>query len=260
MEETLAPYPVVSFDRVDVRLGGCLIQKQMSFAIEPGEYVGILGPNGAGKSTLLKLILGILEPSAGKIEIFGQAPRVGNRRIGYTPQFHSLEASLALRSRDIVGFGLDGHRWGPGWPNKLRTQKINQVLDEVGCLNLADASFGELSGGERQRMMIAQALLSDPELLLMDEPLASLDLVHAQEIVALTDKIRRARGTTVLFVTHDVNPLLQVMDKVLYMAGARSALGSVEEVITTEALSALYGSRVDVIRQADRVFVMGVDV
>ena len=205
------------------------------------------------------MVLGVLKPTSGQIRLFGVPPKTGNRRLGYTPQFSSLEASLTLRARDIVGFGLDGHRWGLGLPSKARTARITQALEEVDGLHLAEASFSELSGGERQRLLIAQALLSDPELLLLDEPLASLDLAHAQEMVALVDRIRRNRGTAVLFVTHDVNPVLPCLDKVLYLAGGQSTLGSVETVITTENLSRLYGSRVEVVESAGRLFVLGVD-
>ncbi len=258
MEQTPSP-PILEFLNAGIQLGGQVIQNGITFSLYPGQFVAVLGPNGAGKSTLLKLVLGLLKPTSGEIRLFGAPPRTGNRRIGYTPQFSSLEASLTLRARDIVGFGLDGHRWGMALPNKIRTAKISQALEEVDGLHLAEASFSELSGGERQRLLIAQALLSDPELLLLDEPLASLDLSHAQEMVALVDRIRRTRGTAVLFVTHDVNPVLPCLDKVLYLAGGQSTLGTVQDVITTDNLSRLYGSRVEVLQSEGRLFVLGVD-
>lgn len=258
MEQTPSP-PLLEFINAGIQLGGQVIQKGITFSLYREQFVAVLGPNGAGKSTLLKLILGLLKPTSGQIRLFGETPRTGNRRIGYTPQFSSLEASLTLRARDIVGFGLDGHRWGMALPNKMRAAKITRALEEVDGLHLAEASFSELSGGERQRLLIAQALLSDPELLLLDEPLASLDMSHAQEMVALVDRIRRTRGTAVLFVTHDVNPVLPCLDKVLYLAGGQSTLGTVQDVITTDNLSRLYGSRVEVLQSEGRLFVLGVD-
>ncbi|HEY9593294.1 MAG TPA: ATP-binding cassette domain-containing protein, partial [Spirochaetia bacterium] len=161
---------------------------------------------------------------------------------------------------DVVRFGLDGARWGPGLPSRERRRRVDEALSEVGASHLADASFGRLSGGERQRALIAQALLCDPRLLLLDEPLASLDLARAQEIVALVRRICRTRGVTVLFVTHDINPLLADVDRVLYLANGRSAIGAPQEVITAETLSRLYGSSVDVVRTLGRLFVVGAPI
>ena len=163
----------------------------------------------------------------------------------------------AVRARDIVGFGLDGHRWGFGLPNKKREEKLDQILEEVDALPFSRAAFDELSGGERQRLLLAQALISDPQLLLLDEPLASLDIAHAQEVITLVARVCRSRKITVLLVTHDVNPLLPHIDQVLYLANGQSALGQPDEVITSEVLSRLYGSRVDVVSALNRRFVVG---
>jgi zinc/manganese transport system ATP-binding protein len=251
---------MVTLHEVSVRLGARLIQREMSFEIEEGELVAVLGPNGAGKSTLLKLLLGMVRPEAGRVEVLGRPPGRGNWGIGYVPQFRAIEAEGTLRTWDIVRFGLDGNRWGPGLPNKGRNARVDKVLVEVGATELAKAPIGHLSGGERQRVLIAQALLSDPRLLLLDEPLASLDIAHGQEIIALVRRICRTRGVTVLFVTHDINPLLADVDRVLYLANGRSAIGAPEEVITGETLSRLYGTAVDVVRALGRVFVVGAPI
>ncbi len=250
---------LVSLDRVTIRLGERIVQREMSFTLRPGELVAVLGPNGAGKSTLLKLLLGLIKPTEGTVRLFGETPKKGNRLIGYAPQFGTIESEHSLRVRDVVGFGLDGHRWGPGWPSRTRQIAIERALDEVGALALADVAANELSGGEQQRLLIAQALLTNPRLLLLDEPLSNLDIARAQEVIQLVDGIRRSRGVAVLFVTHDVNPLLPYLDRVLYMANAKSLIGAPEEVINRERLSAIYGSPVEVVEALGRLFVVGVE-
>jgi zinc/manganese transport system ATP-binding protein len=248
---------VVRAEHLHVELAGRVILRDTSFGIEDGELVAILGPNGAGKSTLLKAILGLLRPTSGSLEVLGQPAGRANRRIGYVPQFRAIEAETTLRARDVVRFGLDGHRWGPGWPSRAREKRIDAALEEVDGRQIARASLGELSGGERQRLLIAQALLSDPRLLLLDEPLASLDIGREQEIIRLICRICSARSMAVLFVTHDVNPLLPDVNRVLYLANGKSAIGAPQAVITAETLSALYGARVDVVRTQGRLFVVG---
>jgi zinc/manganese transport system ATP-binding protein len=246
--------------QVSIKLGNRMIQERMSFQLEQGEFVAVLGPNGAGKSTLLKLLLGFLRPTEGEIRVLGKIPRTGNQLIGYLPQFQNTESMNALRARDIVGFGIDGHRWGFGLPNRKREEKLDQVLEEVDALNFSKASFDEISGGERQRLLLAQALISSPRILLLDEPLASLDIGHAQEVITLVSRICRSRKITVLLVTHDVNPLLPHIDQVLYMANGQSVLGRPDDVITSEVLSRLYGSRVEVVNAIGRRFVVGAEI
>ncbi len=216
-----------------------------------------MGPNGAGKSTLLKLLLGLYKPNSGKILIFGKSPRTGNNQIGYAPQHRSLEADLALRARDVVGFGLDGNKWGIAFPSKERTSAIDRVLMEVDMLHLSEAPMGRLSGGEQQRLLVAQALLAEPKILFLDEPLSNLDITHSAAIVMLLTKIAKTRNITVLLVTHDINPLLSAVDRVMYMANARSAIGKTQDVITSKALSELYGSPIDVVETKGRLFVLG---
>ena len=249
--------PVVSAEGLRVELGGRPILSDVGFTIQEGELVAILGPNGAGKSTLLKVVLGLVKPQAGRVSVLGQPAGKANARIGYVPQFRAIEAETTLRARDVVRFGLDGNRWGPGWPSRERERRIDAVLDEVDGRELAKAAMGELSGGERQRLLIAQALLSEPRLLLLDEPLASLDLGREQEIISIICRVCRSRDVAVLFVTHDVNPLMADLDKVLYLANGRSALGRPEDVITRETLSSLYGTPVEVVKTGGSVFVVG---
>jgi len=250
----------VELEGVQIRLGERIILDDVMMSINEGEFVVILGPNGAGKSTLLKMLLGLLTPSMGTVRVLGSAPRRGNEAIGYVPQHRTLEANLALRARDVVGFGLDGNRWGIGLPSRNRTMQIDEVLREVGATEFADAPVGQLSGGEQQRLLIAQALLTNPRLLLLDEPLASLDINREQEIVSLIERVCRERRVAVLFVTHDINPLLPVVDRVLYMARGRSTIGTPDEVITSETLSQLYGTPVEVVHALNRLFVVGAEM
>ena len=260
MNQTTVPDAVsVSLSHVSIRLGNAIVQRDMDFQLSQGELIAILGPNGAGKSTLLKLLLGLLRPFEGEVRVLGTVPRTGNQQVGYLPQFSNFESMNTFRARDIVGFGLDGHRWGPGLFSRNREKRLDQILEEVDALAFSRAAFDELSGGERQRLLLAQALISDPLLLLLDEPLASLDIAHAQEVITLVARVCRSRKITVLLVTHDVNPLLSHIDKVLYLANGRSALGRPEEVITSEVLSRLYGSRVDVVSAHGRRFVVGAE-
>jgi zinc/manganese transport system ATP-binding protein len=248
---------VITLEHVYLSLGGREILNDINLTINEGEFIAILGPNGAGKSTLLKLLLGLYKSTSGKISLLGKPPKRGNDKIGYAPQHRTLEAELALRAKDIVGFGLDGNQWGIALPDKKRERHIEQALDEVDMLRFADMPVGKLSGGEQQRLLIAQALLSHPKILLLDEPLSNLDIIHSESIVSLVNKIAKNRKMTVLLVTHDVNMLLPVIDRVLYIANTKSAIGKPSEVITTEKLSALYGSKVEVIKAQGRLFVIG---
>jgi zinc/manganese transport system ATP-binding protein len=251
--------PAIFLDHVSVHLGGMPILQDVSLSIGQGEFIVILGPNGSGKTTLIKLLLGLIKPSAGIVLVLGETPECGRREIGYVPQRRAIDVELALCARDLVGFGLDGHRWGIGLPSRLREEKIDLALKEVDALDLADAPVGQLSGGEQQRILIAQALISDPCLLLLDEPLANLDLAHQEEVVALVNKVCRERGVTILLVSHDINPLLDFTDQVIYIANNHTAIGTPDEVITSDTLSRLYGSAVEVVHAKDRYFVVGTE-
>lgn len=250
---------VASLEGVGLRFGTRVIQEGLSCAIEAGELVAVLGPNGAGKTTLLKLLLGLTRQTAGSVRVFGSPPRRGNHLIGYVPQFRVLESTQMILAREVVGFGLDGHRWGFSLSGRERRSTIDRALEEVGALALADRPVGYLSGGEQQRLLIAQALLTNPRLLLLDEPLASLDIAAANEIVKLVQRVRKERNIAVLFVTHDVNPLLRFVDRVLYLANGRSLSGRPEEVINPDQLSRLYGAPVEVVEALGRIFVVGVE-
>ena len=249
----------VSFQGVDVRLGRRSVLADVSFAIPAGAFVGVLGPNGAGKTTLLRAILGLVTAQAGRIGVLGEAPRRGNPLVGYMPQFRRGAAQLALTGHDLVLGAAGGTRWG--WPGATRAERrlAEAALDEVGASDLARRPVNELSGGERQRVLFAQALVGDPELLLLDEPLVSLDPGHQRGIVDAVHRVAERRGSTVLFCAHDLNPLLDAVDLVLYLGNGSAALGSVDEVVTSQVLGKLYATPIHVARIAGRIVVMMTD-
>jgi zinc/manganese transport system ATP-binding protein len=249
-EETLA------VEGVSVRLGGREVLHDVRFSIRAGEFVGLIGANGAGKTTLLRVILGLQKPAAGQVRIGGAARARRGTAVGYVPQKIELDPDMPLRARDLVGLGLDGHRFGIPVPSRGRRALVDEMLGAVGAAAFADARVGTLSGGEQQRVMIAHALISKPRLLLLDEPLANLDLRSEQEIVSLLARIAKERGIAVLISAHEINPLLPVMDRVVYMAAGRAASGTTSEVIRPEVLTRLYGHHVDVIHLHGRVLVV----
>jgi zinc/manganese transport system ATP-binding protein len=249
-EETLA------VAGVSVRLGGRQVLHNVRFSIRAGEFVGLIGSNGAGKTTLLRVILGLQKPATGQVRIGGAARAGRGTAVGYVPQKIELDPDMPLRARDLVGLGLDGNRFGIPMPSRGRRERVTEMLRAVGAAAFADARVGTLSGGEQQRVMIAHALISEPRLLLLDEPLANLDIRSEQEIVSLLARISKERQIAVLISAHEINPLLPVMDRVVYMADGRAASGTTDEVVRPEVLTRLYGHHVDVIHLHGRVLVV----
>jgi zinc/manganese transport system ATP-binding protein len=251
-----APGPVISLDGATVRYGDRAVWADMTLTLGPGEFLAVLGPNGAGKTTLLRVLLGLQALSSGTELVEGRPPKGGNARVGYIPQQRAFDRDLPIRGRDIVAFGADGQRPGLPFTGKRTRRMVDEAIRSVGATSYADAPIGLLSGGEQQRLRVAQALLGDPGVLLCDEPLVSLDISHQQGVMALIDERRRRAGTTVVFVTHDINPVLPFADKVLYLVDGRWALGVPDDVFTTERLSELYGTQVEVARICDRLVVI----
>ena len=247
---------ILSVQGITVVLSGREILRDVSFAIRPGEFTGLIGSNGAGKTTLFRVILGLQAPSAGQVLLAGRARSSRNPLIGYVPQKFVLDPDMPLRARDLVGLGLDAHRFGIPLPSRARRALINENLAAVGAERFADARVGELSGGEQQRVLIAHALVARPKLLLLDEPLANLDLRAAQEVVALLARLAKELKIAVLISAHEMNPLLPVMDRIVYIAAGRAASGTTAEVVRADVLSELYGSHVDVLNVHGRVLVV----
>jgi zinc/manganese transport system ATP-binding protein len=249
----------VELTDVSVARGGRTVWSGGNVRVEPGEFVAVLGPNAAGKSTLIELLLGLLRPSAGTIWVLGAPPGSHGSAIGYVPQRHPFDGTTRIRGVDIVRLGLDGTRFGLPLPwRDGHSAEVRDAIKAVGATDYARRSIGECSGGEQQRLLIARALVSSPQLLLLDEPLDSLDLPNQSAVSALVDRIRRERNMTVLLVAHDVNPLLPYLDRVIYIAGGRVLAGTPEQVITSETLSALYQTPIEVLRTSDgRMVVVG---
>jgi zinc/manganese transport system ATP-binding protein len=247
---------ILSVNDVSVRLSGRDVLSDVSFAILPGEFTGLIGSNGAGKTTLFRVILGLQAPSAGSVLVDGRPRSRRNPLIGYVPQKFLLDPDMPLRARDLVGLGIDAHRFGIPRPSRARRALIEQMLDAVDAGAFADARVGNLSGGEQQRVLIAHALIGAPKLLLLDEPLANLDLRSGQEVVSLLARIAREQDIAVLISAHEMNPLLPVMDRIVYLAAGRAASGTTDEVVRAEVLSKLYGHHVDVLNVHGRVLVV----
>jgi zinc/manganese transport system ATP-binding protein len=254
-----SPQAVVQLSNASVRLGGRLLWSDLNLSLEVGEFLAVLGPNGVGKTTLLKVLLGLVPLSSGEVRLSGALPHRGNDQVGYIPQQRAFDPSLPIRARDLVRFGLDGHRWGMPLRSRGSRQRLDDVMEAVGASAYANAPVGLLSGGEQQRLRIAQALLGDPQVLLCDEPLLALDLASQRAITELIDQRRRSAGTPVVFVTHEVNPVLPYVDRILYLVRGRWDIGTPSEILTGERLTALYGIPVDVIKVQDRFVVLSAE-
>jgi zinc/manganese transport system ATP-binding protein len=253
--------PAVRFDDAQVRLGGRPVWSEVSLCLGEGEFAAVLGPNGAGKSTLLKAILGLLPLAAGSATVLGRPPGHRNEDIGYLPQRRSFDAAARIRGVDIVRLGLDGARWGVPLPGKTSADsraRVREAIELVGASAYAERQIGRLSGGEQQRLLIAQALVRRPRLLLLDEPLDSLDLPNQVAVASLVQRICSEAGVAVMLVAHDVNPILPYLDRVVYFAGGTAVEGEPREVITSETLTRLYSAPIEVLETSDgRLVVVG---
>jgi zinc/manganese transport system ATP-binding protein len=240
-----------------IAFGERVLWEHVDLAVESGDFIAVLGPNGAGKSTLLDVVLGVARLTTGSVEVLGAPARRGNRRVGYVPQQKAFPPDLPVRGRDLVRLGYDGHRAGLPLRSRRTRDAVERAIAAVDAADYADAPIGRLSGGEQQRLRIAQALVGEPRLLLCDEPLLSLDLAQQRAVTDLIAEQRRERGCGVVFVTHDINPVLDHVDRVLYIVGGRWAIGSPEEVMHGERLTQLYGTPVDVLEVGGRLVVVG---
>jgi zinc/manganese transport system ATP-binding protein len=256
--------PLLSVRDAAVQLGSRMVWSNVSLEVAAGEFVAVLGPNGAGKSTLIKAALGLVPLSAGTIRVSGASPGHGNPQVGYLPQRRSFDASMRVRGIDVVRLGLDGDRWGFPLPRALTNAgrsaaaRVDDVVALVGASQYARRPIGQLSGGEQQRLLIAQALVRNPSLLLLDEPLDSLDLPNQAAIAGLLETICRTEGVAVVIIAHDVNPIFPYLDRVIYLAGGGAVVGAPTDVIRSETLSALYGTPIEVLHTSDgRLVVVG---
>jgi zinc/manganese transport system ATP-binding protein len=242
--------PVVVAENLTVGYVRKPVWRDASFRVNRGEFVAVIGPNGAGKTTMFRLLLGLQQPIAGSIKVFGSKPSRGNSKIGYIPQRHTIDAETNIECVELVRLAFSGNKWGFNFSSHEEKKMAMDTLAAVGATELATKSLGSLSGGELQRIFLAEALVSNPEMLLLDEPLSNLDIKRIKDLVGLMNTVVKSRNVTAFLVAHDINPLIQFLDKVIYIANGKVATGTPEEVLTSKRLSALYGTRVEVLRDS----------
>ena len=247
---------VVEFHRATIVVGGRTVLSDASFAVEPGEFIGVLGPNGAGKTTLMRAILGLVKPSIGTVHVLGKTPQRGNPAIGYLPQLRTVHPDLRMRGIDFIASSVHGGRWGLPVLSAAESRMIDETISSAGARDLATRPISEMSGGERQRLLLAQALLGSPRLLLLDEPLISLNSRHQEVLTDLVRRFSRERRIAVMFSAHELSQLLGVLDRVLYLGGGQAALGTIDDVVTAPVLSRLYGTQINVIHADGHIFVV----
>jgi zinc/manganese transport system ATP-binding protein len=249
---------IINANKLSAGYGKTTVWSNASFKVSRGEFVAVLGPNGAGKSTLFKLLLGIQQPLSGTLTVNGIEPKRGSSQIGYVPQRRGISSQTTLSAGELVKLGYNGHKLGFNLSNKHINTKIEEVLGQVDAKDLAEKSLGQLSGGELQRIFLAQALIGQPEILLLDEPLANLDLRRENELVLLVKKLAIEHNITVLLIAHDLNPLISVIDSVIYVANGQVVSGETDNILTSEMLSKLYKSQIEVLKDsAGRIVIVG---
>ena len=248
---------IIEVQKIQKKYGDLEVLKSIDLSIEEGEVVCIIGPSGSGKSTFLKVVLGLMRMSAGEVSVLGRPARAGNPGVGYIPQQKAIATSTPMRARDLVGLGVDGHRWGIRLSGRKYRAKAVELLEAVGATEYANVPVGLLSGGEQQRLRVAQALANDPKILLADEALLSLDLNHQYAVAELIHRFNRDHGLSVVFVTHEINPIIEHVDRVLYLANSRFTVGAVDEVMQTQTLSELHGTPVNVLKSNGRYVIVG---
>lgn len=250
--------PIITARDLSVKYAKRTVWKEANFNINKGEFVALLGPNGAGKSTLFKLLLGLVEQDKGSLELFGEQPRKNSNSIGYVPQRRGIDQEANFDVFDFVKLGINGHKLGFSLNPKKDNSKTTEALKLVDGLKLKDKSIGELSGGELQRIFLAQSLVGDPKILLLDEPLSNLDIKRENELVKLIKDLAVKKNITVILIAHDLNPLVGLVDNIIYVANSKIVSGSVEEIITSDNLSKLYGSEIEVMKDSKgRLVILG---
>ncbi|MDE1825604.1 MAG: ATP-binding cassette domain-containing protein [Candidatus Micrarchaeota archaeon] len=241
---------IVSAKNLTVGYGGKPVWRDANFGIKRGEFVAVIGPNGAGKTTMFRLLLGLQQPLGGTINVFGEKPRRGNQKIGYIPQRHTIDNETNIECAELVRLAASANKLGFGFSSREEKMAVLDALQAVGAAELGGKSLGSLSGGELQRVFLAEALVSNPEILLLDEPLSNLDLKRIKDLVELIHGVVKSRNATAFLVAHEINPLIQFLDKVIYVANGKVATGTPKEVLTSQRLSALYGTSVEVLRDS----------
>ena len=255
-----AQYEIITSKNLVAGYPSNIVWRDANLSVNRGEFVAVIGPNGAGKTTLFRLLLGLQQPVSGSIKIFDEAPKRGNPQIGYVPQRHIFDGETNIESFELVRLGFSGKQWGLGLLSKKDREAALNALKDVGATDLAHRSLGALSGGELQRIFLAEALVSNPSVLLLDEPLSNLDMRRERELLQLIHSVVESRNVTALLIAHNINPLLPYLDKVIYIANGKVATGTPQEVLTSECLSVLFGVRVEVLRDSrGNIAIVGIE-
>ena len=251
---------IIKAKNLSIAYGNHVVWQNANFTVKKGKFIGILGPNGAGKTTLFRLLLGLEKPTSGELDVLGKNPHRGNPHIGYVPQRHHVDSDMNIEALEIVRIGLTGNKWGMSFSGEKEREMALDALKIVGAEKLAYRPLGKLSGGELQRVFLAEALVAKPDLLLLDEPLANLDIRREANLVQLVSEIVKSGGVTALLIAHNINPLLPVLDSVIYIAEGKIATGTPNEIFTSESLTKIYGTQVEVLHDSHgRVAILGVD-
>lgn len=245
---------VIECQDLDIQLGSRLVLSQLDFNIKENQFIGVFGPNGSGKTTFMKALLGIIPCAADEIKIFGQSPKKARKHIGYIPQYLGME-TFRLKGRDFIATSIRGHKLGLPFLTKQDLSHIDEVLDQVHAKDLANIPLSEMSGGQRQRLLLAQALLGHPKLIIMDEPFGNLDPKWVKIILSLIKELQEQKKLTILLSTHDLNPLMKVMDQVICIGNQKAILGDVDRVMTSDVLTGLYGFPIEVVKTDQHLFV-----
>ena len=252
-----AQTPVLTIRNATLGYADRPLWSNLNLEVAQGEFIAIIGSNGSGKTSLLRAILGQEQLTSGSVSLNGKPAQHGSQRIGYIPQSRSVDANTPLRGKDLLTMGLNGHRYGLPFTSRKDKQRVEHILDCIDGHDLARLPIGQLSGGQLQRFRVGQAVVNEPDLILADEPLSALDLAQQSILADLIDRERKDHSAAVLFVTHDVNPVLGMVDRVLYLANGAFKIGTPDEVLRSDVLSALYGAPVDVVRNQGRIAVLG---
>ncbi|MGD9970098.1 MAG: metal ABC transporter ATP-binding protein [Sulfuricurvum sp.] len=237
--------PLFEVDRLNFGRGGITVLKSVSFTILPGEYCAVIGPNGGGKTTLIRLLLGLERASSGSIKLFGTPQHRFDAwsRIGYVPQRSALlDSSFPATVREVVAMGRYSKRGLFGFETEEDANAIREAMELMAVSDLQERLIGNLSGGQRQRVMIARALASNPDVLIVDEPNTGVDAQSQHRFYELLRQLNRKQQVSILFVTHDVGVIAEDVTKVLFVNQTLLASKHPHDFMQCDSISVLYGN------------------
>lgn len=230
-------------DHLTVSLGSRVVLEDVSLVVEQGDFLGLIGPNGAGKTVLLKTILGLVTPDSGRVVLLGDTPEKSRLKVGYVPQLAGFDRSFPIRALDVVLMGMLAQRGAFARPNSVERDKAQHALEQVGLGFASKRQIGKLSGGELQRVLIARAIAKEPEMMLLDEPTASLDTRVGSDLYALLTEL--AGSKTIILVSHDIGVISAHVTTIACLN--RTLHCHTKSELTAEILSETYGCPVELL-------------